>query len=39
LVRAPLRFAAFCNLNSLPRWCHVLCGLEFSAVKMKEHDA
>ena len=34
--------AALCgmrNLNSLPRRCHVLFGLEFSAVRIKEHDA
>jgi hypothetical protein len=28
-----------CNLNGLSRSRHVLFGLEFSAVGMKEHDA
>lgn len=28
-----------CNLNNLPRWCLVLFGLEFSAFRIKEHDA
>ena len=28
-----------CNLNGLSRSRHVLFGLEFSAVRMKEHDA
>jgi hypothetical protein len=29
----------FCSLNGLSRSCYVLFGLEFSAVRMKEHDA